>query len=481
MVARLAYAPIRSRRWWVAFVTAYPHNTPHPLPSSPPLLSFPLQPPLPQPSPAHSPFPCPLPPLPSTPPHSPPHIFHHHLTSRHLSKTVGPDSFNASLDAVHGLLSVNFQTSHQQHPPPQAPPPPPPPQQPQAQVQQPQQAQAQAQAQESSPAFVVNENNRLLWSSAEALGLLPEVIPRNVKGCVDCGHCSHGCPHDAKQSTATALIEPILRRQQQQQQQQQSQQQQQQQQSQQPPPQSQSQSQSRAANNASVGEGEGAGTKGRLTLIANCQVLRILTQPISLSSSSSSTPSSSSSSSSSSNSYSTTVCGVEALWSEHSASDPLNHPIGPNRAPPTTTKHLLFRAPLVVSSSGALHTPALLLRSGLKHPKIGRHLCLHPVVAVAGLMSDQVDTGLSKGVGMGVIVRSTRARAGAGASTTDGCTNDVVVDSSSSSSSNIRKTLYQGVEGVSSRCQEVSTIIGHRTWEFIHSFADDIVANPHLT
>ena len=48
-------------------------------------------------------------------------------------------------------------------------------------------------------------------SAAQAMGLRPEVIPRNVKGCVDCGHCSHGCPYGAKQSTAAALLEPLLR------------------------------------------------------------------------------------------------------------------------------------------------------------------------------------------------------------------------------------------------------------------------------
>jgi choline dehydrogenase-like flavoprotein len=38
----------------------------------------------------------------------------------------------------------------------------------------------------------------------------------------------------------------------------------------------------------------------------------------------------------------------------------------------------------VVISSGALHTPALLLRSGLRHAEIGKNLFLHPVVPVVG-------------------------------------------------------------------------------------------------
>lgn len=45
---------------------------------------------------------------------------------------------------------------------------------------------------------------------AEKLGFTPEKIPRNVKNCVDCGHCCHGCPYESKQSTLTALMEPLL-------------------------------------------------------------------------------------------------------------------------------------------------------------------------------------------------------------------------------------------------------------------------------
>ena len=54
----------------------------------------------------------------------------------------------------------------------------------------------------------------------------------------------------------------------------------------------------------------------------------------------------------------------------------------------TTTGQLvrvLVRARRVVVAGGAIQTPALLLRSGLKHPHLGRHLNLHPTVAVAAL------------------------------------------------------------------------------------------------
>ena len=40
------------------------------------------------------------------------------------------------------------------------------------------------------------------------------------------------------------------------------------------------------------------------------------------------------------------------------------------------------RAKRVVVAGGAIQTPALLLRSGLKHPHLGRHLHLHPTVVV---------------------------------------------------------------------------------------------------
>lgn len=43
------------------------------------------------------------------------------------------------------------------------------------------------------------------------------------------------------------------------------------------------------------------------------------------------------------------------------------------------------RARRVVVAGGAIQTPALLLRSGLKHPHLGRHLNLHPTVVVSAL------------------------------------------------------------------------------------------------
>jgi long-chain-alcohol oxidase len=61
---------------------------------------------------------------------------------------------------------------------------------------------------------------------------------------------------------------------------------------------------------------------------------------------------------------------------------------------------ITVRARAVVCSAGALHTPALLLRSGLKNDNIGRYLALHPVLSAVGVFPG-TDTELCKGVSMG--------------------------------------------------------------------------------
>lgn len=52
----------------------------------------------------------------------------------------------------------------------------------------------------------VNRNNRKLLDGARKLGLAPELIPRNVKGCARLGYCGMGCPLDAKQSAALTYL-----------------------------------------------------------------------------------------------------------------------------------------------------------------------------------------------------------------------------------------------------------------------------------
>ncbi len=48
------------------------------------------------------------------------------------------------------------------------------------------------------------------------------------------------------------------------------------------------------------------------------------------------------------------------------------------------------RAPTVVVAAGGLHSPALLLRSGLDLPQLGRNLFLHPTSAVAGIYNQPI-------------------------------------------------------------------------------------------
>jgi choline dehydrogenase-like flavoprotein len=49
------------------------------------------------------------------------------------------------------------------------------------------------------------------------------------------------------------------------------------------------------------------------------------------------------------------------------------------------------KATVVVASAGSIHTPALLLRSGLQHPHIGRHLNFHPTVSVAARYKQEMN------------------------------------------------------------------------------------------
>jgi choline dehydrogenase-like flavoprotein len=48
------------------------------------------------------------------------------------------------------------------------------------------------------------------------------------------------------------------------------------------------------------------------------------------------------------------------------------------------------RARAVVAACGAIHTPALLKRSGLRNPNIGKHLKLHPATAVFGVFEEEL-------------------------------------------------------------------------------------------
>ena len=55
-----------------------------------------------------------------------------------------------------------------------------------------------------------------------------------------------------------------------------------------------------------------------------------------------------------------------------------------------TGHHVNIRCRAVVSACGSIHTPALLLRSGLSNEHIGRHLHLHPVSNVCGVFDEEI-------------------------------------------------------------------------------------------
>ncbi|MDJ0366308.1 GMC family oxidoreductase [Hymenobacter sp. H14-R3] len=67
-----------------------------------------------------------------------------------------------------------------------------------------------------------------------------------------------------------------------------------------------------------------------------------------------------------------TVVGGRATGAEAVHTTPEGRPV-----------RITVRAQRVVVAGGAIQTPALLLRSGLRHPHLGRHLHLHPTVVVA--------------------------------------------------------------------------------------------------
>ncbi len=52
--------------------------------------------------------------------------------------------------------------------------------------------------------------------------------------------------------------------------------------------------------------------------------------------------------------------------------------------------HLTVRSKAVIAACGALHTPALLKRSGLTNPNIGKNLKLHPATAVMGIFDEEL-------------------------------------------------------------------------------------------
>lgn len=55
------------------------------------------------------------------------------------------------------------------------------------------------------------------------------------------------------------------------------------------------------------------------------------------------------------------------------------------------TPHVItVRAKVVVLSAGTLHTPAIMMRSGLRNPNIGANLHLHPTTVISGIFDEQI-------------------------------------------------------------------------------------------
>lgn len=145
----------------------------------------------------------------------------------------------------------------------------------------------------------INATNAALARGCEALGYDVATIPRNVKGCEECGFCNFGCPFGAKQGTVKTYLQDAHAR----------------------------------------------GTR----ILVNAQVNRLLIER-------------------------GTAIGAEVRVQ---TADGQWQPV-------------TIRAKWVVVAAGAIHTPALLLRSGLTNANIGANLHLHPVTVTYGLFDEPV-------------------------------------------------------------------------------------------
>ncbi|RMF51226.1 MAG: oxidoreductase [Chloroflexota bacterium] len=149
---------------------------------------------------------------------------------------------------------------------------------------------------ESAP----NARNAVLVRGAQALGYTVKVIPRNVKGCADCGACGFGCAHGAKQGTLKTYLRDACRY--------------------------------------------------NTRLAVGAHVDRVLIED-------------------------GAACGVQGTVQSVSGA-----PV-----------RLTVRARAVAVCGGALHTPALLLRSGLTNAHIGRNLHLHPSTGAFGFYAEPIN------------------------------------------------------------------------------------------
>ncbi|MHB8627595.1 MAG: GMC family oxidoreductase N-terminal domain-containing protein [Aggregatilineales bacterium] len=146
---------------------------------------------------------------------------------------------------------------------------------------------------------MVNAQNAILERGGKALGYETRIIPRNVKGCEECGFCTFGCAFGAKQSTLKTYLQDAYNR--------------------------------------------GA------RIAVNFNAERVLIE------------------------YGQAV-GV----------------VGTALDGEGQRVKVTIRARVVVAAAGAIHTPALLLRSGLGNAHIGRNLHLHPTTVTFGMYETSV-------------------------------------------------------------------------------------------
>lgn len=146
-----------------------------------------------------------------------------------------------------------------------------------------------------------NPQNQHLHDGSRALGYHIDSVPRNARGCHDCGWCQFGCVHDAKQGTLVTYLQQA--------------------------------------------HDHGA------QIITHAYADRVLIER-------------------------GQAVGVAATVTSPTA-DPIK---------------LTVRARFVVLAAGAIHTPAILLRTGVANPLIGKHFWLHPTTAVHGLFAEPVES-----------------------------------------------------------------------------------------
>ncbi len=149
---------------------------------------------------------------------------------------------------------------------------------------------------EASP---VNPNNAALEKGCQALGYNMTTIPRNVKGCEECGFCNFGCPFGAKQGTLKTYLQDAYQQ----------------------------------------------GT----CILVNARVNRIHIKR-------------------------GTAVGAELCVQ---SADGILYTV-------------IIKSKFVVVAAGSIHTPALLMRSGLSNVNIGSNLHLHPVTVTYGLFDEPV-------------------------------------------------------------------------------------------